>query len=110
MSAGKTTGHSGLPRNADIAQIVEHINRVKSGQINCVFQNFTLNTNSTSTVFTDSRVFATSYIDLSPTNSTAAKEWVSGNLYPSNQIKGSVVINHSSGSTASRTFNILIIG
>lgn len=110
MTSTATVGHPALARNANIGTVIEHVNRMKAGQINCTYPSFTLNTNSTSTTLTDPRIFATSLITPMPTNSTASAELARGTLWFSTPLKGSVVVNHSSGSTASRTFTMLIIG
>lgn len=110
MSAGKTIGHSGLARDANVATLAHAINRALLGNINCTHPSFTLSTGSTSTTLTDPRIFATSFLSLMPTTSDAAAEIRSNNVYFSGLVKGSATVNHSSSTVSDRSFTVLIIG
>jgi hypothetical protein len=111
---------SGLPKGFDpvpeiIADEQNHrrllaraLNRTIAGKLNCTFAAFTLNANATTTTLTDSRIYATSYIDFMPTTANAASARAS--IWVSSQIKGSCTVNHASSPNTDQTFTVVILG
>jgi hypothetical protein len=81
------------------------LNGVLAGGQNITLASFTLSANSTTTTLTDSRIGATSHIQLQPTTAEAAAEvwWIT------DQRVGSAVINHSDSANTTRIYRVLII-
>jgi hypothetical protein len=81
------------------------LNGVLAGGTNTTLATFTLAANATTTVLIDSRIGATSHIQLQPTTAEAAAEawWIT------DQKVGSATIHHSGSANTTRTYRVLIV-
>jgi hypothetical protein len=70
----------------------------------------TLTANAASTVVTERRVGANSYIGFMPTTANAASEISAGTLYVSSRGKQTFTITHANNAQADRTFTYCILG
>jgi hypothetical protein len=82
-------------------------NGATGGKLNAVTQ-VTLTASSTTTVVTDARIGANTFIGFSPLTSDAAAA-LSG-LYVSSQKQGQATLTHASTSSTDRTFSVVLIG
>lgn len=89
-------------------RIASALNRTMGGKLNATID-ATLRASQTTTVLTDPRIYATSYIDPMPLTANAATAKAAG-IWFSNQIEGSVTVNHASAAAVDQTMRFLIIG
>lgn len=82
------------------------LNQLMRGKTNNVTPDFTLTLSSTTTVVTDERIGANSWIGLMPIDALAAGEM---GIYVLSQGKQTCTISHGSGSNT-RTFRMVIVG
>jgi hypothetical protein len=82
-------------------------NGATGGKLNAVTQ-VTLAASSTTTVVTDARIGANTFIGFSPLTSDAAAA-LSG-LYVSSQKQGQATLTHASAASTDRTFSVVLIG
>jgi hypothetical protein len=112
MSAGGNRGYDGVPEwdlveSEHRSKLARAINRINGGKFNAT-GSITLQQGQTTTTLTDSRIFATSFIDFMPTTANAAT--AKANIFVTNPIKGAATINHASSANADQTFTYLVIG
>jgi len=94
-----------LATGRDVAEIV---NNCVDGKFN-VTGDVTLTNSATSTVVTDIRVSAQSYINFQPTTADGASELAAGTMYVSSQGKQTFTISHANDTTT-RSFRYVVLG
>lgn len=94
------------PDGKDTRELARILNLAMQGKLNATLD-VSLATSTTRTTVTDARISVDSYLDFSPSNSTAAASRTS--IYRFSQASGSAVLGHDS-TTATRTGRLLIIG
>jgi hypothetical protein len=94
----------GAPR--EVAQVVRGLMDGKSNNTGEV----TLDTGSTTTVVTEFRAGAKSYIGLMPQTSNAAAEIGNGTIYVSSRGDQQFTLTHASNAQNDRTFTYVVIG
>ncbi len=94
------------PDGRDARALARVLNQAIQGKLNATLD-VSLATSTTRTTVTDARISVDSYLDFSPSNSTAAASRTS--IYRLSQTSGSAVLAHDS-TTATRTGRLLIIG
>jgi len=72
--------------------------------------NVSLISGTVSTVVSDNRVGAFSFVGLMPRTANAASEIGNGTLYIASQSKGAFTITHANAATGDRTFKYCILG
>lgn len=87
---------------------------VSSGRITCTVQ-ITLEPNSDTTTYYDSRISIATCVAWMPGTATAATEAASGNMWAecsndSTAAGGQVVIHHTNSAVTTRTFTLALIG
>lgn len=112
MSTGSNRGYDGVPEWDQVesehrSKLARAINRINGGKFNAT-GTITLQPAQTSTMLTDSRIFATSFIAFMPTTGHAAA--AKPTIFVTNLVKGSATINHASGASTDQTFTYLVIG
>lgn len=88
-------------------QLAQAITTTQQGKLNAV-TNVTLTASATSTTLTDTRIGASTFIELMPTTATAATAKAS--VYITSRQSGSAIINHASATAVDQTFSVLMIG
>lgn len=86
-------------------------NLALAGKLNAVNE-LTLTAGAATTVLTDARLSANSFIGLMPKTANAAAELGNGTLYIADATRntGSATITHANNAQTDRTFQVLIIG
>jgi len=97
-----------LPIIATPRDVAEIVNNCVDGKLN-VIGDVTLTNSATTTVVTDIRVSAQSYINFQPTTADGAVELYGGSMYVSSQSKQTFTITHSNNTTT-RSFRYAVIG
>lgn len=87
--------------------LAEKLNNMLQGKLNAT-GTVTLAVSATTTTLIDSRIGASSFIELCPLSANAATALPA--VWFSNFAKGSCTINHASSAHADQTFTTLIIG
>jgi hypothetical protein len=100
-------GFPGAALGADARGLAAVVNRLNSGKLNCT-GTVVLTPNAASTLVTDSRATAESFIGLSPLTGSAAA--AAAGLYVATRDSGSFSLAHADNAEADRSFVYVIIG
>lgn len=92
-----------------VRQVVDVVNRVLVGQLNCTLS-LTLTADASSTTLVDARIGVVSALLFCPLSANAAAELAGGTLYVSSQNNGEATLAHANNSQADRDFRVVIIG
>jgi hypothetical protein len=91
-------------------KIARTANLALAGKLNAV-TSVTLTPSATSTVITDSRIGASTFISLFPRSANAVTAQISGLFIAANaKQNGKVTITHASSTNTDQTFDVLLIG
>lgn len=88
-------------------KLARAINTILSGKVNATID-ATLRASQTTTTLTDSRIYATTFIDPMPLSANAAT--AKAGIWFSGAMKGSITINHASNAAVDQNFRFLLIG
>lgn len=108
------TGFPGVPgdwgdEREHRRKLAEGVKRTLSGKINATVK-VTLAANQATTMVSDARLSATSFIGFCPLSASAAGEVAGGNLYVSAQGRGTLTLTHANSAATDRDFRLVIIG
>jgi hypothetical protein len=92
---------------AYIQRMVDVLNSVRAGKLNCV-TDVTLTASATTTTLTDARIGPNSFIGFMPRTATAATALAG--LYVSARTKGSATLTHANTADTDKTFTLCVIG
>lgn len=82
------------------------INQILKGRLNNVIPDVTLRANEATTVITDPRLGADSFLDFMATTANAAA--VKASIYVTDRGTGTATVNHTNSGTADKTFDVQI--
>lgn len=89
--------------------LAEGVNLSLGGKLNATLV-VTLTANAATTVISDPRLTAGSFIGFMPTTANAAAEIGAGTLYVSSRGKQTATLTHANNAQADRTYCVVIIG
>ncbi len=91
--------------------LAEGVARINSGKTSNVLA-VTLAANEATTVITDVRITAGSYLGFMPETANAAAELGNGTLYVADgsRVNGSATISHANNAQTDRTYRVVVIG